>query len=101
MTTKILGPRPSGVLAKAPLDIGGNAGIERIVRAEDDVDLPVHVRLLVAVSHTCAPHECDMYGSMQKGAMASIDSQNLSSQLSIISTCLYNPPQRKLLMFHC
>ena len=47
MTAKVLGPRPGKVLGKTSLDVGGNAGIERIVRTEDDIDLPVHVRFIV------------------------------------------------------
>jgi hypothetical protein len=39
------------MLGKSSLNIGGNAGIERAIRAEDDVDLPVQLRIPFAVDH--------------------------------------------------
>src|SRR6185369_16452659 len=41
---KILGSPARGVLGEATLQVGCDAGIERVVRAKDYIDLPVHVR---------------------------------------------------------
>jgi hypothetical protein len=42
--TKKLGPPSIRVLPEAPFRIGGNACVQRIVRAEDDIYAPVHER---------------------------------------------------------
>src|SRR6185369_3556129 len=41
-TPEILRSLPFRMLAEASFRVNGNAGVERVVRAENDVDLPVH-----------------------------------------------------------
>ena len=41
-TAKILGATPLGVLTEAPFNIGGDAGIQRVIRAKNDVYMPFH-----------------------------------------------------------
>ena len=58
-TTKILGPGSGGVFSKAPGNISGNTGIERIVRTENHIDLPIHnhhVHYLLITSGTLRVH---------------------------------------------
>jgi hypothetical protein len=50
-TTKVFSPSPGAVLGKAPLRIDGYTGIKRIIRTEDDIDLPVQNSVLLCVSH--------------------------------------------------
>jgi hypothetical protein len=38
---EILGAAPGCMLPHPPLYIGGNPGIERVVRAKNDIDMPV------------------------------------------------------------
>jgi hypothetical protein len=50
-TTKVFSPCPGYVLGKASLRIDGYSGIKRIIRTEDDIDLPVHRPVLLCVCH--------------------------------------------------
>ena len=40
---EVFGAAPAGMLAHTPLYVCGNPGIESFVRAENDIDMPIHV----------------------------------------------------------
>ena len=46
---EILGPAPIGMLPETPLRINGDSGIERVVGAENNIDVPGHSACLPSV----------------------------------------------------
>lgn len=97
MPTKVLGPGSGKVLGKAPIDTSGNACIESVVRAEDDIDVPVHIHVPFAIHHnTVACQKADDQKTVGLSTNQQLKPLTIDTFMSFSSLGLSEPLLRAL-----